>query len=77
MICPYSHGVKMLLWAEGVEYGEIDVMMSTRQRRKMRARSGSGSVPQIFVDGTYIGDCSCLYDLDAEGDLDVKIGLNG
>ena len=36
---------------------------------------GNHKVPQIFVDGQYIGDCDDIMALEAEGELDVRLGL--
>ena len=75
IICPFCHQAKMLLQAKGIDFREIDVMIRSSQRRKMCGRACSSSVPQTFVDGTQIGDCTRLYALDNEGQLDAKIGL--
>jgi glutaredoxin 3 len=36
---------------------------------------GASSVPQIFVDGTHIGDCDGIHRLDAQGKLDALLGI--
>ncbi|MEQ8356582.1 MAG: glutaredoxin 3 [Kiloniellaceae bacterium] len=73
--CPYCHAAKRLLTDKGVEFEEIDVMMSPGKRQEMTARAGATSVPQIFVDGEHIGDCDGIHALDAKGALDTLLGI--
>lgn len=75
--CPYCSRAKNLLGSKGVEYIEHDVMMSASLRRKMADMAGgASSVPQIFVDGKYIGDCEGIHTMDAKGTLDKVLGIN-
>ncbi len=67
-----------LLNEKGVPYTEIDVMMKSGLRTEMTERAGgSRKVPQIFVDGEHIGDCEEIQVLEADGLLDVKLGIGG
>ena len=75
-ICPYCHRAKALLKKKGVDFTEIDVMMSPGRRREMSERAGgASSVPQIFVDGTHIGDCDQIYEMDFDGELDAALKI--
>ena len=74
--CPFCVRAKHLLKSKGVDFKEIDVMMSASKRRKMSEMAGGAtSVPQIFVDGEHIGDCDGIHAMDARGQLDPVIGL--
>jgi len=76
MFCPYCHRAKALLKKKGVAYTEIDVMMDPDKRREMTERSGGGrTVPQILIDGTPIGGCDELHELDRQGRLDPLLGI--
>ena len=45
--------------------------MSSKLRAEMRDRAGGRtSVPQIFIDGTHVGGCRELYELEGSGRLD-------
>ena len=45
-------------------------------REKMSAMAnGVRSVPQIFSDNVYVGDCDKIYKLDQEKKLDKLLGL--
>lgn len=70
MLCGFCYRAKKLLDSKGVEYDDIDIMLTPGRRAEMMERSGRRSVPQIFVDGAHIGDCSEIYALEDAGKLD-------
>jgi len=65
----------MLLEQKGIEYNEILVDVDSDRRREMMKLSGRTSVPQIFFGEEHIGGCDDLYHLEAQGELDEKLGL--
>lgn len=70
LLCPYSSRAKKLLDAKGVDYEEIDLMLKPWRRAEMIERSGGRtSVPQIFVDGSHLGNCQEMLALEAAGRL--------
>jgi glutaredoxin 3 len=74
--CGFCHAAKKLLEKKGVAFTEIDVMMSFGKRKEMTERSGGKrSVPQIFVDGEHLGDCMEIMEMDADDELDARLGL--
>lgn len=76
--CPFCSRAKSLLSSKGVDFSEIDVMMSASKRKEMSAKAGGRtSVPQIFVDGKHIGDCDGIHAMDKRGELDAALGLTG
>jgi len=75
-LCGFCNAVKRLLEKKAVAYREIDVMTEPAKRKEMIERSGgSTTVPQIFVDGEHLGDCSEIMEMDQEGALDARLGL--
>ena len=74
--CPFCLWAKQLLDKKGVAYTEINVMMKPSKRREMIERAGGNrKVPQIFVDGRHIGDCEEMQVLEADGELDARLGI--
>ena len=76
LFCPYCTRAKMLLEQKGMEYNEIRVDIETERRKEMMELSGRTSVPQIFIDDNHIGGCDDLYHLEAQGELNAKLGLD-
>jgi glutaredoxin 3 len=76
--CGFCARAKSLLDGKGVAFEEIDTFMTGGARQEMAERSGGRtSVPQVFVDDEYIGDCEGIFALDAAGELDAKLGVAG
>ena len=74
--CPFCIIAKLLLKKKNIKFSEIDVSNDEALRKKMtNMASGARSVPQIFADNVYIGDCDKIYKLDQEKKLDKLLGL--
>ena len=71
--CPYCTRARALLQEKGLEINEIDVDEVDGKRAEMTARSGQGTVPQIFIGDRHIGGCDDLVALDDSGELDRLI----
>ena len=68
--CPYCVKAKKLLDSKGVQYEEINVDTDEVKYQEMIKRSGRKTVPEIFIDGKFIGGCDDLCALEKEGKLD-------
>ena len=76
-LCGYCVRAKQLLSSKGVDFMEIDIFSKDGAREEMIRRTGGlTSVPQIFADDIYVGDCIGIHELEAEGNLDGKLGLS-
>ena len=74
--CGFCFRAKELLRAKGVDFEEIDVFSVPGARDEMIKRArGNTSVPQIFADDAYVGDCDAIHMFEDEGILDKKLGL--
>jgi glutaredoxin 3 len=62
---------KALLQKKGIAFEEINVRADPAKLAEMQEKSGGKqTIPQIFIDDKYVGDCETLYALDAAGKLD-------
>jgi glutaredoxin 3 len=72
--CPYCARALNLLKRKGVAFREISAPHGTPEREESIRRSGGRtSVPQIFIEGQYIGDSDGLVALDRAGRLDPML----
>jgi glutaredoxin 3 len=67
--CPFCRNAKSLLASKGISMKEINVQTQPAKREEMVKRSGRRTVPQIFIENTYIGGFDDLAKLDRQGGL--------
>ena len=73
--CPYCVRARMLLDSKQIDYTEIPIDQQPERRAEMEQRSQRTSVPQIFIDDEHVGGCDELYELEFDGVLNKKLGL--
>jgi glutaredoxin 3 len=72
--CSYCRRAKELLRKKNLVFTEIPVDGDVDARRAMMQKAnGRMTVPQIFFDDLHIGGCDELYELAADGKLDVLL----
>jgi len=72
--CPYCAKAKALFAAKGIEDDERDVTHD-EDALEMIQRTGQRGVPQVFIDGEWIGGYDGLAYMNATGELDKRLGL--
>jgi glutaredoxin 3 len=75
--CGYCARAKSLLDKKGAAYEEMDVMMDEKKQAEMRDRAKRSTVPQIFINGQYIGGSDELSELEQTGKLDSLLAQPG
>lgn len=68
--CPFCGAARMLLTKKAIKFEDIVVTDDPSLLAKMQERSGSRTVPQIFVDNTLVGGFDELCALEKSGELD-------
>lgn len=74
--CGYCTAARILLKKKGLNYEDIQVSGNDQAFAEMRDRSGSTSVPQIFINGEAVGGFDELYELEESGDLNKLLGTH-
>lgn len=70
-VCPYCVRAEHLLKRKGVhEIEKIRVDLHPEQRVAMMEKTGRRTVPQIYINGEYVGGYDDLAALDQAGGLD-------
>lgn len=81
--CPYCKRAREILARNGVDmngpdYEEHDITNNPKARQEMEDRMEAISAavaPQVFVDDILVGCCADLLDLEIEGRLAARLGL--
>ena len=69
-MCPYCVAAKNLLQSRGLAWREQRIDTDANARREMLARApGARTVPQIFINGVYVGGFDQLAAADRSGKL--------
>ncbi len=83
--CEFCQGASNLLKTMQVEFRAIDLdseelhrgNRARMLRQALKQRTGSGTVPQIFICGRYIGGATDLFDEYREGKLQAWLQQSG
>ena len=74
--CPFCTKAKSLLALKKIEFVEINLNQNPDKFNEMLEKSnGARTVPQIFANDNYIGDCDKIYQLDSENHLNELLGI--
>ena len=71
LACGFCYRAKKLLEMKKVPYEEYSVDVGGAKKAEMVERTGGRmTVPQIFINGQYVGGCDELMALEYQGKLD-------
>ncbi|CAG9462325.1 unnamed protein product [Pedinophyceae sp. YPF-701] len=73
--CGFSNAVCRVLDAYGVKYGSRNVLLDDGIREGIKQYTNWPTIPQVFVDGEFIGGCDILLQLHNSGELAGELGL--
>ena len=71
--CGFSNNVVQILNMLGVTYETIDVLSDPEIRQGIKEYSNWPTIPQVYVNGEFLGGSDILIDLYQRGDLQEKI----
>ena len=67
--CGFSMRTSGALNELGVQYAALDILPDPRIREELSAISNWPTIPQLFVDGTLVGGCDIVVELEESGEL--------
>lgn len=72
-MCGFCTAAKSLLSKKNASFKEFDGTFDSKIRQEMISKSGRHTFPQIFINGTHVGGCDELHELEREGKLDSML----
>ncbi|XP_059474579.1 glutaredoxin-related protein 5, mitochondrial [Neocloeon triangulifer] len=75
--CGFSNAVVQILRMHGVQYDAHDVLKDEAVRQGVKDFSKWPTIPQVFVDGEFVGGCDILLQMHQSGDLVDLLGQAG
>jgi NADH-dependent peroxiredoxin subunit F len=75
--CPFCEKAKEFLVGREIPFEEVITPVGSKAWRELKEKSGSGSLPQIFIDDSAVGGYADLVTLEASGGLYQRLGYVG
>jgi monothiol glutaredoxin len=67
--CGFSNAVVQLLKQEGVAFETVNVLADPEIRQGIKDFSNWPTIPQLYVDGQFIGGCDIVTEMHKTGEL--------
>ncbi|KAH8393013.1 hypothetical protein KR200_000146 [Drosophila serrata] len=67
--CGFSNAVVQILRMHGVQYDAHDVLQNEALRQGVKDYTDWPTIPQVFIDGEFVGGCDILLQMHQSGDL--------
>ncbi|CAM9199482.1 unnamed protein product, partial [Chrysoparadoxa australica] len=67
--CGFSMQVVRILQAQGVDFSSVNVLEYASIREGVKSFSEWPTIPQVFLDGEFVGGCDILTQLHEDGEL--------
>lgn len=68
--CGFSRQVVHILNKHGVRYATKDVLRDPTLRDEIKKFSNWPTIPQLYIDGKFIGGCDIVTEMDQNGELE-------
>jgi monothiol glutaredoxin len=77
--CGFSAATIEVFEELGVPYSTVDVLADQEVREAIKAYSNWPTIPQVYVNGKFVGGCDIIRELYQSGDLQelMKEALDG
>lgn len=73
--CGFSAQVVKILDELKPSYETVDVLRSPEIRDGVKAFSEWPTIPQLYIDGVFVGGCDIVREMQASGELQELIGV--
>ncbi|KAF7270557.1 hypothetical protein GWI33_016511 [Rhynchophorus ferrugineus] len=67
--CGFSNAVVQILRMHGVKYDAHNVLQDDSLRQGIKDYSNWPTIPQVFINGEFVGGCDIMLQLHQSGDL--------
>jgi len=71
--CGFSAATIQIFEEIGTPYGTVDVLSDPEVRDQIKAYSNWPTIPQVYIDGKFIGGCDIIRELHETGELETIV----
>jgi monothiol glutaredoxin len=75
--CGFSNQVVQVLKKEGVPFETVNVLSDPEVRQGIKDFSNWPTIPQLYVNGKFVGGCDIVLEMHASGELDKELKAAG
>ncbi len=77
--CGFSAAVVRTIASYGYPFESVDVLSNSDIRQGIKEFSNWPTIPQIYVDGEFVGGCDIALEMHARGELEplIKAAVEG
>ena len=72
-MCGFSGKVVKILDSYGVNYKTVDVLLDQEIRQGIKEFSNWPTIPQLYVNGQFIGGCDICEEMHFNGELETVV----
>ncbi|MDH5649161.1 MAG: Grx4 family monothiol glutaredoxin [Gammaproteobacteria bacterium] len=72
--CGFSGRTVQILQACGAKFASVDVLSDPEIREGIKVFSNWPTIPQLYINGEFIGGCDIVTDLFEKGELQKMLG---
>jgi len=69
-MCGFSAATVQVLRDIGVPFKAVDILAEPEKRDAIKTYSNWPTIPQVYVDGKFIGGCDIVREMHARGELE-------
>lgn len=68
-MCGFSAGVVQVFEDLGLPFTTVDVLQDSELREGIKLYSNWPTIPQVYIDGKFIGGCDIVREMHSRGEL--------
>ncbi len=72
-MCGFSAATVQIFEEMGVPFETVDVLLDEEVRQAIKTYSNWPTIPQVYVDGKFVGGCDIIRELYESGELQALI----
>jgi monothiol glutaredoxin len=74
-MCGFSARTVAILQSAGRPFAAVNILPDPRIRQELSAVSNWPTIPQLFIDGEFVGGCDIVTEMYESGELLTALGL--
>ena len=74
-MCGFSARTVAILQSVGTPFAAVNILPDPRIRQELATLSNWPTIPQLFIDGEFVGGCDIVTEMYESGELQTALGV--